>query len=288
MERPGIVAAACAAALLVLLPGSGLAKAPPSTASVVAAEREFAAYAAEHGWIQAFRTYSAPDGVVIPDGQIRNARAVFNARTDTGSRALKWWPATALIARSGDLGFTTGPYTVDDSGKIQGQYFTVWQRQPDGRWLWIFDGGTGTEEPSAIPREGAVPEFAISSVRHKAPAAALAEVATIEEAHPSATSLVPFLDAKARVLRAERPPATENAAQLDMVFPNAAIAYDRAERSVASNAGDLVFTLGAAHWPQSAGTTGTGHYARIWQATSKGWRIVFDELLPAPPPRPAN
>ncbi len=279
---------AMALAIAVGAVGTGSASAPQKAAPVVAAEREFAAYAAENGWIAAFRIYSASDGVVIPDGQIRNARAVFNARSGTGSRALKWWPATALIARSGDLGFTTGPYTVDDSGKIQGQYFTVWQRQPDGRWLWIFDGGTGTEEPVAIARDGLVPEFPASARRSMASATAISQVASLEAARRSSGKLVPFLATWARVLRPERPPANGMAARRDMTVPSAAIAYDKPERSLASSAGDLVFTLGAARWEDPSGGTITGHYARIWQYTRKGWKIVFDELLPAPPPRPAG
>lgn len=284
MKQHGIMTSALA--VLLFTAGSSLAKTPQAATPVVAAEREFAAYAAEHGWIPAFRAYAAPDGVVIPDGQIRNARAVFNARADTGSRALKWWPAIALIARSGDLGFTTGPYTADDSGKIQGQYFTIWQRQPDGRWLWLFDGGTGTEEPGAIPREGAVPELAASANRRISPQAARARIAALEAAHRDAASLVPLLAPGARVLRPARPPASGAAARGDMTIPTAAIAYGPAERSIASKAGDLVFTLGPARWTQPSGEAGTGHYARVWQATPKGWRIVFDELLPAPPPAP--
>lgn len=286
MKQPGIMIPALA--VLLFTAGSTLAKTPQGATPVVAAEREFAAYAAEHGWIPAFRAYAAPDGAVIPDRQIRNARAVFNARADTGSRALKWWPAIALIARSGDLGFTTGPYTADESGKIQGQYFTMWQRQPDGRWLWLFDGGTGTEEPIAIPREGAVPEFAASASRRTSPKTALARIAALEASNRDAGSLAPLLAADARVLRPARPPATGAAARQDMVFPNAAIAYDRAERSIASNAGDLVFTIGPAHWHQAADGARTGHYARVWQYRPEGWRIVFDELLPAPPPKPAG
>lgn len=286
-DRRHIVRTA-ALAMAVVSAGNGLAKAPQKATPIVAAEREFAAYAAEHGWVAAFRVYAATDGVVIPDGQIRNARAVFNARADTGSRALKWWPAAALIARSGDLGFTTGPYTVGDGGKIQGQYFTVWQRQPDGRWLWMFDGGTGTEEPVVIPREGAVPEFQASASRSMPPAAAIAQVTSLETAHASSGSLAPFLATQARVLRPERPPATGMGARQDMTFPSATIAYDRAERSLASGAGDIVFMIGAAHWAQPSGEAGTGHYARVWQDTPKGWRIVFDELLPAPVPKPAG
>lgn len=285
MRRMKRIVRDAALATLFLGAGYAVAKAPAGAAHVVAAEREFAAHAAEHGWIAAFRTYAAPDGVVIADGRIRNARAVFNARADTGSRALKWWPATALIARSGDLGFTTGPYTVDDSGTVQGQYFTVWQRQPDGRWLWIFDGGTGAAEPVSIPREGAVKEFPHSAIRRASPQVALARIAALEAAHSSAGSLVPLLAAQARVLRPGRPPAKDAAARQDMVFPNAAMAYGSAELNIASRAGDLVFTIGRARWNLASGGAGAGHYARVWQYRREGWRIVFDELLPAPPPK---
>jgi hypothetical protein len=30
---------------------------------------------------------------------------------------------------------------------------------------------------------------------------------------------------------------------------------------------------------------GRGHYVRIWRKDAGGWRILFDELLAAPPPK---
>ncbi|WP_219892516.1 hypothetical protein [Aquisediminimonas profunda] len=275
-------------ALLASVGSSCFAKPPQRAAPIVAVEREFAAYAAQNGWISAFRTYSAPDGVVIAKGQIRNARALFGARPESGSKTLKWWPAVALISRSGDLGFTTGPYTVDDTGRIQGQYFTVWKLQPDKRWRWIFDGGTGTEEPTSVAREGAVAEFMTSANRRTTAKAAIAKVTAIEEKYNAARVLIPFLAQNVRILRADRPPSTGAAAQTEMSFPSHTIAYERADLTFASKAGDIVFTLGPAHWENTSGSTIKGHFARVWQATPNGWQIVFDELLPSPPESPAS
>ena len=54
----------------------------------------------------------------------------------------------------------------------------------------------------------------------------------------------------------------------------------------ASKAGDLVWTYGKAEW-QRAGEPGVGYYVRIWQHQDAGYRLVFDQLLVAPPPKKA-
>ena len=60
-----------------------------------------------------------------------------------GGQLLAWLPYFAGIARLGDLGFTTGPAKVN--GKRPVHYFTVWQRQADGGWKWIYDGGADSD-----------------------------------------------------------------------------------------------------------------------------------------------
>jgi len=49
----------------------------------------------------------------------------------------------------------------------------------------------------------------------------------------------------------------------------------------ASAAGDFCWTYGEARW-EAGGATHAGYYARVWQKRAEGWRIVFDELIPAP------
>ena len=77
------------------------------------------------------------------------AKAVYSQPRPKGVE-LVWWPLWAGIARSGDLGFTTGPYTAD--GRPGGYYFTVWAKQPDGSWKWLFDGGPPSDQTGAAPQ----------------------------------------------------------------------------------------------------------------------------------------
>jgi hypothetical protein len=60
----------------------------------------------------------------------------------------------------------------------------------------------------------------------------------------------------------------------------------RGQGATASRAGDLVFTYGEARWSDGAAPR-WGHYARIWQKRSEGWRLVVDVLLPERGPPPA-
>ncbi len=66
------------------------------------------------------------------------------------SSSLSWRPVYANVAGSLDLGFTIGDYTSTSRGAsgaaIQrfGKYLTVWQRQRDGSWKFMIDGGNST------------------------------------------------------------------------------------------------------------------------------------------------
>src|SRR3990167_2250343 len=118
-------------------------------APVGAAERAFAADGLTLGVRDAFLKHSAPEAIVFqPD--IAKVHDTFPKQPpDKGGPALAWWPLWAGIAVSGDLGFTSGPYTV--GGKPGGYYFTVWRKQSDGSWKWIYDGGPGSDPAGAAP-----------------------------------------------------------------------------------------------------------------------------------------
>lgn len=264
--------------IAVLALGAGCATQPEavsaSPATVVAAERAFAARGGEIGWVAAFREYAAPDGMV---GNFENAQQSLAETPDQGARNLFWWPGYAGIARSGDLGFTTGPFSVDEAHTPRGQYFTVWRRQPDGSWKWIWDGGPGRRDdaPNAGIDAADVPSLPVAARGVGSAAAAVEQVGAIESGHATAGGLVAYLAADARSYRTGRPASTP-AAQ-SFVYPSSDIAY-RVVRTEASGAGDVVFTLGQASWTQE-GQARQGQFARIWQYRPEGWRIVYDQLI---------
>lgn len=141
-----ILAAALVAALAAATPA-----APADPAAVLAAERAFAADGAAMGVRDSFVKHAVPDAVMIA-AEPTTVSALYGAQPPGKPKdepLLAWWPAFAGVSRSGDFGFTTGP--VEVGGQRAGHYFTVWKRQPDGAWKWIYDGGTNApskDEPA--------------------------------------------------------------------------------------------------------------------------------------------
>ena len=63
------------------------------------------------------------------------------------TRQLRWEPDTAVVAASGDVGYTLGHWesvlrgAAGDSVVGRGNYVTIWRRQSDGTWKVAVDIG---------------------------------------------------------------------------------------------------------------------------------------------------
>ncbi|HYC73637.1 nuclear transport factor 2 family protein [Brevundimonas sp.] len=289
---------------LALLVSPALAQ-TPDVAEVVAAERAFAADAPSMGIARSFNKWSVPDAILIAGGEARRIGEVYpDGPKPADEPLLEWWPNFAGVARSGDLGFTTGGVALN--GRRTGHYFTIWKRQPDGSWKWVYDGGSGASaagvpgpdsEPVILPpgpellrvvRQGEPPsrvsaaEWAMRAV--KTQEAALAEAAAVDQ---KAAHLAVLAD-NGRLYVAPRPPAIGRDAFADALsgWP-ATFRFGPTEGGGASVYGDLVWTYGPAGW-SADGEARTGHYVRLWQRQDGGWKIVLAQLIPAPPPPPAS
>lgn len=297
-----ILASLAAAAALAQEPAAA-PDATPDAASVIAAERAFAADARTMGIAGSFNKWSVPDAIVIGGGQAqRVADAYPDGPRPADEPLLEWWPNFAGVARSGDLGFTTGGVAFD--GRRTGHYFTIWKRQPDGAWRWVYDGGSGASaadvpgpdsEPAILPTGPellrvmgrgeprsslSAAESAMEAVRARE--AALAEAAAVDQ---KAAHLAVMAD-NGRLYVAPRPPAIGREAFAEALsgWPDT-FRFGPAEGGGASDYGDLVWTYGPAAWIRD-GALRAGHYVRLWQHQDDGWRIVLAQLIPAPPPPP--
>lgn len=254
---------------------AGAQGASVTPAPVIAAERAFAARAGEIGWVPAFREFTAPDGLMPgPQGYV-SAPERLAQTPDDGNHELAWWPAFAGIARSGDIGFTAGPVSFDASRSPVIYYFTIWRRQADGSWKWIYDGGPGPVEDPASIAFGAEPLTLPIATQGRA--AAADEVNAIESGAANAGALVRHLADDAHVYRAGRPRAIGATAGAALTSPSAVAAY-RVTHTFVSAAGDMVFTLGETSWEEEGQARG-GLFARVWQYRPAGWAIVYDQLI---------
>lgn len=111
-------------------------------------EQAFAKMAMEEGVKEAFIAFAADDAVLNRSNRIISGKQAikgyFDKQTLTEIKLL-WEPEFIDVAQSGDLAYTYGPYTFaakDSTGKIieaDGIFHTVWKRQPDGCWKYVYD-----------------------------------------------------------------------------------------------------------------------------------------------------
>lgn len=136
------------ASLLAL--GAFAQKSDGTTKSLVNAEKEFAKSIAKNGDKDSYIEYSSANALVFRPNPV-NAKT-FYAEQEKGNNEVSWTPNFAKVSRSGDLGFTTGPYELGGDGKDKkyGQYLSIWKVE-NGKWKLAIDLGTNSNKPLADP-----------------------------------------------------------------------------------------------------------------------------------------
>jgi ketosteroid isomerase-like protein len=110
---------------------------------VFAAERAFARSMADRDFA-AFGRYVAEDCVFFSGSTPLRGRgavlAAWKAFFDGPSAPFSWEPDQVEVLESGELALSTGLVKSPD-GVVTARFNSIWQRQPDGRWLVVFDKG---------------------------------------------------------------------------------------------------------------------------------------------------
>ena len=117
---------------------------------ILETEQNFAKMARDEGIRDAFLTYAAEDAVLMRNNTLVIGKKAIseyfeNNTSNDKDVSLTWKPEFVDVAASGDLGYTYGNYTfssIDSTGnKIEnkGVFHTVWKRQPDGTWRFVWD-----------------------------------------------------------------------------------------------------------------------------------------------------
>jgi ketosteroid isomerase-like protein len=85
-------------------------------------------------------------------------RVLWTSMTALPGMALSGGPMRAEVARSGDLGYVIGTYTMitnDAAGRAvndHGKYVVVWKKQPDGNWKAVADIFNSDLPPGGVPQ----------------------------------------------------------------------------------------------------------------------------------------
>jgi ketosteroid isomerase-like protein len=270
--------------------GSMARVAESDIASLAAAERAFARMSVQTSQRTAFLANFADEGVWFTPAPSKTRADLLKTSEPAipGKRVLDWEPATGDIAASGELGYTTGPYHVIDSGKVtaQGWFFSVWRRTDAGPWRVMADFGIGAPDVGTLrPRE-----FKTAEVRAVRPASthaeqvSKAELIAAERAFAAQASreglLAAYRAAATEDVRVYRPDTAPIAGRVSlgasMPTPPARLEWDPQFVGV-SNAHDLAYTYGAYTTnQQAAGLGAKGFYLHVWKRRPEGWRLATD------------
>lgn len=274
--------------LLALVTVIGLALAlqkelPPALASLVAAERAFAATSVEKGVREAFLAFFADDGINFQPHPV-NTQAAFRKQPAPATRppvTLSWEPIYADVSAAGDLGYTTGPYVNTDQSPQpkpprHGYYFSVWKVQAGGTWKVVLDFGIQTPAPSSpSPPLRTAPPAAVARTRFDVEA----ERSRLLELDKAAGGFLELLEDGARLYRDGVFPVIGKAAIRAFVADDPTVSARKPIKADVARSGDLGYTYGSY---DAAGEK--GYFAHVWKRGGDGrWRLTFEVARALPP-----
>ena len=261
--------------------------------AMVDAERKFYQTGQEQGTRAAFLAFLADDGIVFRPGPV-NGKEVWSKRQETGLD-LVWEPTFAVMARSGDFGYDTGPAKWRASKKEEkfsghGHFISIWKKQKDGSWKVALDCGIENPEPTGKPetlrtivldRAGPLPTPEIVGKDWADTQRKFAEAAKSN----SSAAILEFAADEIRVYRDGHFPSVGREAAHGLLAESTGQILEMMGGEVSTFA-DLAYTYGKY---SSAGDKGSGqgHYLQIWQkdATAGAWKLVLDWQQPLPLPK---
>ena len=109
--------------------------------AVLAADEAFYKASLEHK-AQAWRDFADKDANAAGVHGPQAIGEVYDKIYGQPGFSLAWSPRYAKVV--GDIGVSSGRYRLHDGkgNASKGSYVTVWQRQKDGNWRYVWDGGT--------------------------------------------------------------------------------------------------------------------------------------------------
>jgi ketosteroid isomerase-like protein len=267
--------------------------------SLVEAEQAFASMSVAKGMREAFLENLADDAVLFHPGPVNGKQWWTGQPVKSG--VLTWQPIFASVSRTGDMGYTTGPWeyrekSLEDNPAAFGNFVSIWKRQADGAWKVVLDLGTRNPQPLTptpsmlYPRDYPTNTKANSKIDVEAERLALLKIesdfAKLVAARNTVDSFLTYFGDGVRLFRMKTFPVVgKEAARAALASTPGMLSWKTAKADV-SNSGDLGYTYGTYEFKAGGESkvTESGNYMRIWRKHRDGkWRVVLDLLNPISP-----
>ncbi len=217
-------------------------------------------------------------------------RAAWTVRKEAQD-TLEWQPDRAQLSRSGDLGFTTGPWLLTprdaDAGTAEGRYLSVWGKTGVG-WRVLFDGGFGRAPAGAWDSRSSEPKLGSHACLGGEPM----PPGELQLLDLEISGIAGGESHQARIRRRLapasalfHPPSVEGA--LDAATQSAVLAALPATLQYwpmgagIADSGDLGYSYGLS--ASAPGASADSAYVHIWCRLAPGWRLAVQLRSNFPP-----
>jgi hypothetical protein len=257
----------------------------PMSAPIVAAENAFSADSRRYGVRLAFLAHFDAGSWLFRPYPVAALDAL--ARDADDGAPLEWGPDTVGVSASGDMGFTSGPWSAHAAGTdglVHGHFLTVWKRGDDGIWRVQVDAGVShpaLAKPAAdvdlVVRGGDTPTKPLASDDIARRRTALEKSdddlrnALGDTASDKAALWQRTAHADIRVLRGGHAPATGDDARALLAHDAPRVGSGPRRALDVASSGDLGYTIGG-----DASCAACGTYYRIWRWQDGAWRVLAD------------
>lgn len=262
-------------------------KSDGTTKSLVNAERAFAAAAAKDGEKSAFLSFASSDAVLFRPNPV-NVKTYFSGKDNHSN--VSWSPVYTRVSRSGDWGFSTGPYQVEGEEKSYGQYVSIW-KAVNGKWVLKTDIGSSHNKPLEKVTEKFVEPasyYRPKMITEKQTAAGNDIIYTTEKTLNATlksyggAAFAGFVNPDVRVIFPGREPIIGKDKAL--VFYNSMVSKMNLKTNKAEKAlgGDLAYTTGLATIDYKADLRESFHYVFVYELQKDhNWNLILQIYTPA-------
>lgn len=250
--------------------------------SLIEAEKKFIKKANKESIKESFIEIIAANCIVFKPSPI--LAEDFYSKNDVSGKRL-WQPEYAMIAKSGDFGFTTGLYIDNDfEKKNYGHYLSIWKTNNHKKWQLILDAGVPHQQPFApVPEVFFNPEndnypklIGALKIRMRADIIfSTDELLGKSLGKSGITSLLEFYDNSVRLYFPNYLPQYGKVAALDFVKTQKLSIISKPIAADRAFSGDLAYSYGEAVINNKG-----YYYVRIWKIDDeKKWNIIIDTYL---------
>ena len=273
--------------------------------AMVDTERAFARMSVQQGIRPSFMAFIADDGILFRPRAVKGKQWMTEHPLPPSDKrpVLSWRPSFADISRSGDIGYTFGPWEYKNDVKeaapsAYGHFVTVWKKQVDGTWKFAVDLGVShpqtsfAELPMHDPFLAGDGGFGPKPDQNRYRATFIKLEKAFLQSSVTRGARQAFLSYAApgvRVFREGKTPL-EGKGPAALAIPESKGVWSwTPEAWDVSRAHDLAYSYGTYELRDNGKVTETGNYLRIWKeevfniTTGRSWKVVVDVANPIPP-----